>query len=396
MPLKTPSVHRIGRIVLVVGLAAILILTCTPLSNLALDAQVADPWCLVCGDEGLADVIRNLVLFMPIGAGLAMTGVRSRRAMIIGAGLSLLVESLQFFVIPGRFASVSDLLTNTASTGLGIALARVWRSLAFCTGQTARNFALASTSAMLSVGIATQWLVAPSWKPPLRSNTCPPPPPRLATFRGTLLREVHEESSATPRAVRAAISVTKLSRPLVPERIGALCTAEGVESAVLVHERTRIVGRIRWRASDFRLRQVDLRLPHRATEIDTVLVALEATPAWMRLSASTIRGGDAVTLQLDHLSGWLLLLPYPSFWGSERREFLRWGWVVLLVTAPVWWSRRAYARSRLGGAVLGACCGVIIVAVPPLFAGHLPSPSPPWLVVPILVALASLYPRPTA
>ena len=79
--------------------------------------------CVLCGNGMLADAALNAALFLPLGAALSLVGWPPLRALALGAGLSLIVETAQF-VIPGRDPSLSDLLFNTLGTALGIALAR--------------------------------------------------------------------------------------------------------------------------------------------------------------------------------------------------------------------------------------------------------------------------------
>jgi len=50
-----------------------------------------------------------------------LAGVRPLRAIAIGFGLSFSVEFLQQW-IPGRDPSTGDIITNTASTAIGVAL----------------------------------------------------------------------------------------------------------------------------------------------------------------------------------------------------------------------------------------------------------------------------------
>jgi VanZ family protein len=76
----------------------------------------------------LADTVRNVVLFVPLGVCLAGLGLRAGRSALLGAALSLAVEIAQN-LIPGRDASPRDLLANTAGTLLGFLLvirARDW------------------------------------------------------------------------------------------------------------------------------------------------------------------------------------------------------------------------------------------------------------------------------
>ncbi|MGV3709170.1 MAG: VanZ family protein [Gemmatimonas sp.] len=85
--------------------------------------------CLACGSEGGADVSLNIALFLPLGVALALIGKSPIRALVIGAGVSMLVEFAQRTGFPpGRVANVTDLLTNSAGTLVGALIAwhRAW------------------------------------------------------------------------------------------------------------------------------------------------------------------------------------------------------------------------------------------------------------------------------
>jgi hypothetical protein len=103
--------------------AAILLLTLWPLPEQSWQAARSPLSCLVCGDQGTQDVIQNVLMLLPLGLVLGLGGVRPRIAALIAFLLSLAVETLQYTVVPGRDASLSDVITNTAGAALGAWLA---------------------------------------------------------------------------------------------------------------------------------------------------------------------------------------------------------------------------------------------------------------------------------
>lgn len=76
---------------------------------------------LTSGRAALAELIQNLLLFIPLGAALVLAGVRPLWAIAIGAALSFSVEFAQLS-IPGRDSSLGDIVANTLSTAVGAAL----------------------------------------------------------------------------------------------------------------------------------------------------------------------------------------------------------------------------------------------------------------------------------
>jgi glycopeptide antibiotics resistance protein len=83
-------------------------------------------WTLTSGDAALAELLQNLILFIPLGIGLRLAGVPLLRAVFIGGLLSFSVEFMQQWV-PGRDPSVGDIVCNTTSTAFG-AGAPAWSS----------------------------------------------------------------------------------------------------------------------------------------------------------------------------------------------------------------------------------------------------------------------------
>jgi hypothetical protein len=79
--------------------------------------------CLVCGERGLADALLNVLMFVPLGIGLALAGATLLGTALFGAVFTGGIEFLQA-LIPGRDASVSDLVFNTLGCVLGAVLVR--------------------------------------------------------------------------------------------------------------------------------------------------------------------------------------------------------------------------------------------------------------------------------
>jgi VanZ family protein len=114
-----------GGALALVSAVAILLLTLTPAGpehQLPLRLRL----CLVCGEFGLANLLRNVVLFVPLGAGLALVYARPLRAWIPAILLTAFIETAQIF-IPGRNPLPADFLANAAGGGLGVLFVMVLR-----------------------------------------------------------------------------------------------------------------------------------------------------------------------------------------------------------------------------------------------------------------------------
>lgn len=83
--------------------------------------------CFVCGSRGPADVLLNLVLFLPLGF---LVGLRWSPwvALLVGLLVSAGIESVQL-LLPGRSSTLSDLMANGVGAGIGAtlpSLLRLW------------------------------------------------------------------------------------------------------------------------------------------------------------------------------------------------------------------------------------------------------------------------------
>lgn len=79
-------------------------------------------FCLICGSRGGVDAVLNLLLFVPLGIALALAGVRPTRAIIAMSILSACIEATQFIALPGRDATLGDIVMNTAGGAIGVAM----------------------------------------------------------------------------------------------------------------------------------------------------------------------------------------------------------------------------------------------------------------------------------
>jgi hypothetical protein len=118
-----------GWLLVGVSTGAILLLTLSPVSA---GSGVSGTWsCLICGEFGTANLLRNILLFFPLGIGLGMVGVggihegwttsRILRLWLPAVALTVAIESVQAF-LPGRNPLLVDVLANAAGAGLGLLL----------------------------------------------------------------------------------------------------------------------------------------------------------------------------------------------------------------------------------------------------------------------------------
>jgi hypothetical protein len=107
-------------VITLASLAAIAAATLVPQSGTAIGSH----FCLICGEFGAVNGILNVLLFLPLGIGLALSGLPWKRALLGTFLLTALIEIGQFFVIPGRYSAIGDVLANTIGGALGFAIVR--------------------------------------------------------------------------------------------------------------------------------------------------------------------------------------------------------------------------------------------------------------------------------
>jgi VanZ family protein len=122
-----PHLRRAGVAILVASLLAIGMATLWPEPP----SPQESPFCVVCGSFGAVDVVLNIVLFLPLGVGLGLIERSARRAVIAACVLSMVIETAQLLLIPGRDATIGDVIANTLGAALGFAATRgrdfLWR-----------------------------------------------------------------------------------------------------------------------------------------------------------------------------------------------------------------------------------------------------------------------------
>jgi hypothetical protein len=69
-------------------------------------------YCVVCGDSGVADIVLNILLFLPLGLLLRQRGWSLGRTAIAGLAASTAIEVTQGLFLVGRDAAIGDVLSN--------------------------------------------------------------------------------------------------------------------------------------------------------------------------------------------------------------------------------------------------------------------------------------------
>jgi VanZ family protein len=158
------------------------------------------------------DLVLNVLLFLPLGAGLTLLGLRPGPAFALGALASGTVELVQGGWVPGRFASLHDVASNAAGCLLGILLVVQWRRRSRWWPVLAPAIALTVVLAWFLGGYLAQPAIpGPStWVVRVAHS-----PTGMAPFAGELLdarlqgEALHEGPVAGLPALRARLSASR-------------------------------------------------------------------------------------------------------------------------------------------------------------------------------------------
>ena len=370
-----------GRAITIVAALAIAVATLTPAAVQANPGNY-DPRCRMCGPLTGVDLIGNLLLFVPLGVGLAIAGARRRTAVRIGAAFSLVVELLQLIVVPGRDPALTDLVANTLGTFVGVVVGGHWRTLIFPAQRASDRLALASGAAYLAVVMAVCWALGPSlpegsWYLERGIGTRLRPSGQVLDARASNEPIIGDTMTSVPSVRRELLSGARVS-------VSAAVAPGPAQSTSLMQIITPSLDNIitidrrgddaaffsRMRASDVRLQRVGVQLPGFFASSNGDTVRLAGARVGPRLEIAGERGGraSANALLLTPALGWALFVPVRAgLAGSAPDAGI--AWTIALLLPFSYWAARS-ARLRAGAAartpwhltrlaVLGAGLGLV-------------------------------------
>jgi hypothetical protein len=323
--------------------------------------------CLYCSERATADVIANIILFLPLGAALAWAG--ARRVWAWGLALTLGIELAQQW-IPGRDPALGDVITNTLGTQLGWTLSRhivaEWRRAPRASaGYVAGAVVVAITAVVV-------WLLGPAptdaryyaaWTP-VRGN--------FAWYRAQVLGATVNRAALTvgELAHRASVDSVILGhgtlhvRAVAGPPVAALAPLvivndhEQREILLLGPDRDALVLRYRHRAATLRFDEPDVRLEGAFAGVragDTTDFGAERRGRYACLALGGRR--DCLPTATPG-RGWSLVM-YAEQFPAWFRAALDAMWVGGLALLVGWYA--GPRRSLIGGAVL---MGVALLLVP--------------------------------
>ena len=393
------------------GLLGILAATLYPSPTTTEASSRTSLLCVVCGSDGGVDVLLNIVLFLPFAVGLRLSGVPAWKVILGSALLSLSVETLQYAGVPGRDASLSDLLTNTLGGIVGAMAGPLIPVALFPTPRVGYRLLLLGAALWLGVIGLSAWLMTP-WVPAgaIRSYW-PPDGPGLDPFHGRVVGAAAEgtslplgqapDSAAQSvrhrlREERLDLTVHVVSGP--PPEVRAwiyLIEVGPIVLPLLRQEGTGLYLSIPTRSLQLRLRAPTLALQRAFPQDPGVQVLLHPVEMQRRLRLSSSFEGLTQTseVQLSPAQGWMLIAPFGI--SLDRHEPLVTGLYLALFLLPLgYWAAHSGAVAGALGVLAGALG--LGLGLLPFWFGFLPVPWSEWAAALAGVAAGWALYRPAA
>jgi VanZ family protein len=325
----------------------------------------------------LADFLRNVILFAPLGASLAWSGIRPRRALLAGALLSAGIELSQI-AIPSRDPSVRDFAANVAGVALALALFRSAPEWLHPSPAHARTLEACTGAAVVFALVGTGFLLAPAPTAAIfYGHRTPSSLAHLAPYGGSV-RDASIDGIEIPHGPIAdsagvgarllgdyTLRIDALAGP-PPDRLAAfvlITDADQNEILLLGPDGDDLVYRYRARGQRVGLEPARARLPHSLAGIEP--------GAPLALSVSRARADLCIavdgTAECGHGptagDGWRLVVPD---WRilARARAVLETSWLAALFAPLGFWARRNAATATAWAASAAAL--VLVPAVLPL------------------------------
>ena len=375
------------------AVAAILVATLVPTRTVAtedLHRIASEPW-------PLADFLRNVILFAPLGASLAWLGGSARSSMLAGGALSALIELVQI-AIPGRDPSPIDWIANVAGLALGLGAFRSAPAWLQPTPARAKWLALTAGGAAAGLLWSTGVLLAPAPSSAIFFGHRTPTLPHLAHYGGSVLgASIDELEIPYVGEIRDSESMRARLRGDYTLRVDALASnppddlaafvlvtdAEQREILLLGPDHDDLVFRFRSRSYEVGLETASVRLPHALRDVgpgDRVSLGVQRIGGDLRFSVDGMldRGhgftvGDAWLLLAPDFrvvaawrtvleATWMAALFLPlGYWGRrDTASVVAWGLAVTaLFLAPVVTELRPTPGLQFAGAGFGAALGTL-------------------------------------
>ena len=390
--MSAAATRRLGIVLSIITFTTILVMTLTPAGG----QSTAGFWCMRCGEFAGLDVTNNIVMFTPLGFALALAMNRRWRPLAICVATTVMIETLQIGVIPGRDASFRDILTNAIGGLLGIELALRRNALLWPGPQRAARLAVAWCSLFAGICTLTTWALRPAFVPRSLWVQWLPPRTNYQPFTGRLLAfdingidlplgfpkaSLGLDRRLMSDAWRATVTIDR--DRLEPKRSVIVRISEEITQPFALEQRDWDLTCLqRTRSSEMRFRSPRVALPNAlqlSTGMHPDIVQLTCVHRDRSLVAGALAGSESreEAVPLSPSLGWTMVSPFDiSLHAGTRWISMLW-LIALLLPVGYWWAAalepstgpidRRRPSAAIGVAVLAAIALGFVVA--PLAAG---------------------------
>lgn len=389
----SPHTRRFGFALVVLSLAAIAWLTLGPAhaSSSSIDSHL----CLVCGPQAGVDILLNMLLFVPLGVGLRLSGLSPWKAVLICFALSLSIETAQAFIVRGRASTLSDILTNTSGGAIGFWSARTAPMWLAPSRKKAAWLAAMWGAIWLLIQIVSNYSFAPSLSPSQYYGQIAQRGGR-AMFHGQVdsarigTIPIPDGAFADSRSIRQLllngapiVGFVTVAEP-TPNFASLIRVADAKQRGIasIAEQGDQLVFSIRTGASNLRLREPAFGMPGVFTRArppadsaaDTLVLSARFNEGTVQLVAQSRSAQRELNVSPRAALAWTVLVPFHGYLessGVERVAAFFWT-SVLLIPLGYWAAALARQSERAAAfalmSVLAALLATGLILVPAAFA----------------------------
>jgi glycopeptide antibiotics resistance protein len=354
--------------------------------------------CVVCGPNAGVDILLNVLLFVPLGVGLSLSGLSPWKAVLICFALSFSIETAQAFFVRGRASTLSDILTNTSGGAIGFWSARTAPMWLAPSRKSAAWLAAIWGAIWLLIQIVSSYVFSPSLTPSQYYGEIADQRGGRAMFHGQVdsarigTIPIPNGAFADSRLIRQLllngapiVAVVRVAEP-TPNFASIIRVADDKQRGIasIAEQGDRLVFSTRTGASNLRLREPAFGMPGvfsgarqpADSAAETLVISARFNGGTVQLVAQTGSAHRELNFSPRAALAWTVVVPFHGHLesgGMERVAAFLWT-SVLLIPLGYWTATLARQLERGAAAafslvaVLAALLAAGLILVPAAFA----------------------------
>lgn len=360
--------------------------------------------CLFCGATGTANFVLNVLLFVPLGLGLRLIGVPRWVICVVGFAMTVGIETLQFYVVPGRDSDLGDIIANTAGAVVGIGVVDLHRTWLMPSSHVAGWLGGVMALLICTGAALVQWSLAPWLSRAVYYEQVAPDLPGYLLFNGTVLDATFDGaaigigrmSMMASAAMRdslladTAVVAATMQPGTTRDKIAPIVAVHDIdrrEIFLLARRRNDLLFRLRRRTAVLGFHTPSAVLvnafPAEAPPADTVVARVAITSGSTTLDV-TGRGPNGATKLHRRVSqglwdAWRLFVPDEGRWGAHAMGLTLLSMAFLFLPIGYWAGRGAHHEGTVLSVISIAIPVVSSFAIIPWAAGAPAAGWPIWM-----------------